>query len=132
MIDVEQPEEGAKLKYVDKLLILDNGVTLLARILIDEKFRMAEALAVYRPMQILSDADDIWMRKWIPSSIDDVYPIPLSKITTMANPSPMFVETFEEIILSGKYQSNIEGPLTEEVEEELEPQIEKADGTTIH
>lgn len=97
-MNVEQPKEKEQLRYVDKLVMLDNGSLLIGRILIDDKYKIPEAIAVYRPMQILRSETDVFMRKWIPPSQDDVFMIPMARILTMTNPNSIFVKSFEEVI----------------------------------
>lgn len=106
---VEQPKENETLRYVDRLIMLNNDSILIGRILIDQKYKVENAVAVYRPLQIIKDEEDVYMRKWIQPSSDDVYIIPMSQILTMATPNPMFVETFGQII-SGPYNDYVMQP----------------------
>lgn len=114
---IQQPKEHDQLKYVDRLIVLNNTSTLIARLLVDEKYKVENAVAVYRPLQIFNEDHDVFMRKWIPSSNDDVFIIPMSQILTMASPNPMIVQSFADII-KGSYNEYVPVEPEEEPDEE--------------
>lgn len=122
-MNVEQPKNSERLKYVDRLIMLNNSATLIGRVLIDDKYKVENAVAVYRPLQIFNEEHDVFMRKWIPPSQDDVFIIPMAQILTMATPNPLIVKSFSDII-AGTYNEYIpvdEAP--EESEQDLTPDV---------
>jgi len=137
-MNVEQPENAERLQYADRLIVLNNNALLIARILVDQKYKMENAIAVYRPLQIFADDEDIFMRKWVPTSSDDVYVIPMGQIMTMATPNEFVNKTFQNIIMNSYSNDDpvidpVENTSTEEeVEQEVEQPAPKSNKRTLH
>jgi hypothetical protein len=136
-MNVEQPENAERLQYADRLIVLNNNALLIARILVDQKYKMENAIAVYRPLQIFADDEDIFMRKWVPTSSDDVYVIPMGQIMTMATPNEFVNKTFQNIIMNSYSNDDpVIDPIgdtpVEEVEQEVEQPAPKSNKRTLH
>jgi len=96
-VDGKVPE-GTNLSYKDKIVTLVNGSIIIGRVLVEDDYQEAEALCVYRPMEIFDDDQSIFMRKWIPPSDDDVYYIPFNKIMTVSAPNKLVHDSFSKMI----------------------------------
>jgi len=112
-----QPKKEEILKYIDKVITLVNGSILIGRVLVDEEYLNEHSITVFRPMEVIDDSVDVYLRKWIGPSKDDVYYIPLEKILNVSNPNNMFLSSFENILNKdySEYQSNDEN--SEEMED---------------
>lgn len=91
-------EEVEAIKYVDKVITLANGSTLVGRLLTDEKYASDNLVAVYRPMEVTHNSEDMFLRQWIAASSDIVYFIPISLILNVANPSAVFIDAYTQIV----------------------------------
>lgn len=90
--------EEDDISYVDKLITLENGSILIGRVLIDPKFSKEQSISIYRPFEIYDDNVQVYMRKWVPAAVDDIYQIPTIKIINISNPTKDFVDYFNEIV----------------------------------
>lgn len=114
-MNIEQPKENQELHYIDKILVLNNGATILARILVDEQYKIDGAIAIFRPMEIVDAITEVYIKKWVVGTSDDVLTIPISKITNISNPDKVFSEAYNKAITVNyiKYQMTVNSDFEE-------------------
>jgi hypothetical protein len=114
-------EEVREIKYIDKIICLDNGDILIGRILTDG-LNETNFIHVYKPMIIQDDMEgNVIMRVWIPESRDDVFSIPIMKVVNISNPHEAFSKEFSKILM--RTEDKTEELNDEEVEIELDEDV---------
>jgi hypothetical protein len=86
-----------ELKYADKIVMLDNGVMLIARLILDSNNDNENFIFMMNPMDIVEDLEtgDLFFKTWIPASKDKLFTIPVVKILNISEPSDAVLDSYQ-------------------------------------
>lgn len=81
-------EEDLEVKFSDHIFILENGSTLISRMMHDvEGVPDDEMLVLYKPVECIEiDLDEFYLRRWIPQAADDYIFLASARVLTVAEP----------------------------------------------
>lgn len=91
-ISEPQKEDELNISYVDKIIKMTAGNTLIARCILfeDETFDKLPYLTMHSPMEVWVDYDgERHLTKWIPESQDDIFILPSSRVLNISTPEKM-------------------------------------------
>lgn len=92
----DQELENAKMQYEDKVIMLETGVVLVARVVqnADEDF-----IVMYKPGEVIEMADgSVFIRRWFIESDDDYVIIPIQRIMTIGAPGKVYLDSYLSVM----------------------------------
>ena len=88
-IPIKDEDTEIDINYVDKIIKLDDGTTLIGRVLIfEDDDQDDDNLHVHSPMLLWYEYDEVEVKfqKWVLESDDLIYAVPLHKVMNISTP----------------------------------------------
>lgn len=120
-----ESDEDKKSYFMDRVIVFQNGESIIGRIVINEKLDNKDYIHVLYPMVVYSDNERIYWNDWNIYSKNDAFTFPLSSVLTIAIPTDEMIEIYRGFI-EQKAQSEKQDEIDEKVE------YESSQVTTIH